>query len=301
MEHPIDWLLAMLLSWVIPLELVGWTATYFTSLWFWAVPVALLLPRLFYETDAGGRRRRAFWGAALFIFVAGLVLDFVLGSIILHFNPDETIYVRMLGPIPIEEVFFYLLGGMAILLVYVWADEYWMQKYNVRRRRSNEEAFGEQFRLVEFSKAAFGLAIILFGCGIGLKWLKTGAAWPPPYYFTFLVTIAIAPAIAIYRPLKKVVNWRAFSFTCLYVMVTSCIWEVTLGIPRKWWWYREPPAVVGWYIGPFGSFGSLPERPYPIEALIVWLVVSFDAIFAFEFLKAVAYEQRPLRKALVGH
>jgi hypothetical protein len=298
MEHPIDWLLAMLLSWAIPLEVLGWKVSYFTSLWFWLVPVVLLLPRLFFETDAGGRRRRAFWGAALFTFVAGLVLDFVLGRFILRFNSDTSIYIRLLGPIPIEEVFFYLLGGMAIVLVYVWADEYWMHRYNVRQRRANDELFGPNFRLIEFSTGAFSLALILIGCGIALKWAITGTAWPPPYYFTFLVTIAVAPAVAIYRPMKDVVNWRAFSFTCLYVLVTSCIWEVTLGIPRKWWWYREPPAVIGWYVGPFGS---LPERPYPIEALIVWFVICFDAIFAFEFLKAVAYERRPLRKATLGY
>jgi hypothetical protein len=291
LQHPVDWLLAVIVSWLIPLEFFGRPSSYFSSLWFWLVPIVLLLPRLYAETDAGGRRRRAFWYTAGFVLLAGIALDFILGAWILRFD-ELTKYVATIGPIPIEEVLFYMLGGMAIVLVYIWADEYWMRAYNVRRRRWNDELFGESFALLEFSPHVVALGLILFVAGVGLRRYFTGEWWPPPYYFTFLIGIAIVPAILVYRNVKEVVNWRAFSFTCLYVLVTSCIWEVTLGIPRKWWWYKEPPAVIGWYID---AFGTLPDRPYPIEALIVWLAICFDTVFAYEFLKGVAYERRPNR------
>jgi len=300
MQSPIDWLLAILISWTIPLEFFGNTSTYFKSLFFWLVPVALLLPRLYHVTDAGGRRRRAFWYTVAFIFLAGCFLDFILGQWILSFDAAPGVYIWRFPfgqRIPIEEVFFYFLGGMAILLVYIWADEYWMLKYNVRQRRWNDEIFGEDYKLVRLSVAAMLIAIAMIAFGMIVKWRLNHDAWPPPYYYTFLVLTALVPAILIYRGVAGVVNWRALSFTCLYVLVTSCIWEVTLGIARSWWWYQSPPAVMGWYIP---AFGHPPERPYPMEALIVWLVVSFDTILAFEFIKGVLHDRRSVRATLFG-
>jgi hypothetical protein len=301
LRHPTDWLAAMLVSWIIPLELLGNRGTYFTSLAFWAVPLILLLPRLYHETDAGGRRRRAFWMTTGFIVVAGCVLDFVFGQWILEFdNVTKHQYVWRFPfgqHIPIEEVLFYILGGMAIVLVYIWADEYWMKAYNLRQQRTNEDLFGALFKLVEFSPHALAVGLGLFVGGIILKWRFTGQLWPPPYYFTFLIIMSFVPAVLIYRNVKQIVNWRAFSFTCLYVLVTSCIWEVTLGIARSWWWYQPSPAIMGWTIR---AFGSLPPRPYPIEALLVWLAVSFDTIFAYEFLKGITYDRRGARKAMLG-
>ena len=301
MQSPIDWLLAILLSWTIPLEFFGNTSTYFKSLFFWLVPVIVLLPRLYHETDAGGRRRRAFWYTVAFIFLSGCFLDFILGQWILAFDQAQGVYIYRIPSwgqgVPIEEVFFYLLGGMAIVLVYFWADEYWMKAYNVRQRRWNQEIFGENYRLVQISRIGIAVALAMIVFGIIVKSWLGHSAWPPPYYYTFLVLAALVPAVIIYRGVEKVVNWRAFSFTCLYVLVTSCIWEVTLGIARKWWWYQPPPAVMGWYIP---AFGHSPERPYPMEALLVWLVVSFDTILAYEFIKAVIHDKRSVRETLLG-
>lgn len=297
MQSPLDWLAAILISWTIPLEFFGNTSTYFKSLFFWVVPVLLLLPRLYHETDAGGRRRRAFWYTVAFIFFAGCFLDFILGGVILNFADSGYVWRFPFGQhIPIEEVLFYFLGGMAILLVYLWADEYWMKKYNVRQRRWNDEIFGGDYKLVQISMKAIVVALALIVAGVLLKVHFNYGAWPPPYYFTFLVVAALAPAIIFYRSLESIVNWRAFSFTCLYVLVTSCIWEVTLGIARKWWWYKTPPAVMGWFIPAFGH----DNRNYPIEALIVWLVVSFDTILAFEFIKGVLHDRRSVRETLFG-
>ena len=37
--------------------------------------------------------------------------------------------------IPLEEFVFYTLGFIAILQVYIWCDEYWLKRYNVRGLR----------------------------------------------------------------------------------------------------------------------------------------------------------------------
>jgi len=188
------------------------------------------------------------------------------------------------------------LGGMAIMLVYLWADEYWMKRYNVRQRRWNQEIFGDDFRLIRISLPSIAVGIVLFAAAIFIKAYLGHGAWPPPYYATFLIAAALVPAIFAFESMSKLVNWRAFSFTCLYVLVTSCIWEVTLGIARSWWWYKRPPGVMGWYIPAFGRAA----RDYPMEALIVWLVVTFDTVFAYEFAKGVLHDKRSVRATLFG-
>jgi hypothetical protein len=300
-KRPLDWLLAMVISWVIPLELFGNKATYFASLLFWIVPIVLLFGRFLRMTDVGAkRRRRAFWWTTLYVFVAGIVLDLVLGSFVLDFSRDDTKYVWRLPfgqRIPIEKFLFYLLGGMAIVLVYFWADEFWMRAYHVRDHRSNVELFGPSFRIIEVSPQSIACGAALFILGLLVQWRYTGVIWPPAWYYNFLLVVAIAPAILVFRRLKHVVNWRAFSFTCLYVLVTSCIWEVTLGLPREWWFYQPPNGVLGWYIP---AFAVSPARAYPIEALLVWLAVTFDAVLAFEAFKGVTHDERRTREVLFG-
>src|SRR5262249_61912342 len=62
----IDWLIVLLVSWVLPLGFVpALEVTYFNSLAFWIVPIAALLPRFLGLTHAGSRRRRALgWATA---------------------------------------------------------------------------------------------------------------------------------------------------------------------------------------------------------------------------------------------
>lgn len=66
--------------------------------------------------------------------------------------------------------------------------------------------------------------------------------------------------------------------------------EVTLGIPRDWWFYQKPNGVLGWNIAAFGT-----THPYPIEALLVWLAVTFDVVMAFEAFKGITHDRRSTR------
>jgi len=296
---PVDWLVAMLLSWAIPLGLIGEIqVTYAISLIFWAIPVTLLLPRFFILSDEGTRRRRrAFAWSVAYILIAGSILDLVFGALILKFDFTKNHYLFPIpaigGKVPVEEILFYLLGGMAVLLVYFWCDEYWMSCYSVRKRRTNREIF-DDFRIFRFSAPALTIGVFLFILGWVLKWRYSsgGNIWPPPYYYTFLLVIAFVPAIALYASLRDLVNWRAFSFTTLYVLLTACIWEVTLALPQCWWCYQNSPAVIGKLVRPWG--------PYPIEALLVWLVVSFSSILTYEAIKAYHYDDRPAKQVMFG-
>lgn len=285
-QGPVDWVVAIILSWAIPLRLVtDRDVTYFTSLTLWVVPILLLLPRFYTETDAGGRRRRAFWWSVLYIAGGGAVLDLVFGAVILAF-PGK--YVCLLpavgGTIPIEELIFYLTGGIAIVLVYAWADEHWIRKYNVRGRGASAQL--THGRLINVSPQTIGVSLGLLLLGIALKRIFSQSGWLP-YYYTFLLCVAFIPAIVLWRAVSPFVNWRAFSFTALYVLLTACIWEITLGLPKGWWGYKDP-AMIGRYIHDWDSCYS----KYPIEALLVWFVVTFSCVLMYEAVKAYHYAPR---------
>src|SRR5688572_16479558 len=120
-----EWLAALLLSWWIPLQLFGeFDVKYWVSLLLWIVPLAFLFPRFLRKTHRGSRRRQALRAAALYIFLAGVVLDAVFGAVILDFaDCTSDAYLTCLpaiaGQIPIEEYLFYILGGFTVVLVYV--------------------------------------------------------------------------------------------------------------------------------------------------------------------------------------
>ena len=86
--------------------------------------------------DGGGELYAATAGT---IVALGVVLDFVLGYLTLRFpgcsEPAGTgPYVWCLpavgGRIPVEELLFYAMGPVAIVLVYACADERWLSRYN---------------------------------------------------------------------------------------------------------------------------------------------------------------------------
>jgi hypothetical protein len=308
-----EWLAAILLSWWIPFQLFGrFPVTYFVSLILWGLPVALLFPRFLSATHRGSRRRRAFWIAVLYITVAGAALDLVFGAIILQFNPlGQYLYwlPALGGHIPIEEIIFYVLGGMAIALVYFWADVHWLAEYNVRRRRALIPTPGY---LIDFSvnTAALGTAILVAGVLWRAHYIRSPSvplvcflltpyrytiAYTVPAYHAFLVALAFLPAIAIYRGIKDLVNWRAFSLTSLYVVLTAAVWEVTLALPDQWWGYRDP-AMIGKYIVAW----SRSQFRYPIEALVVWCIVTISVVFTYEAVQSFLYDDRPPRERLFG-
>jgi hypothetical protein len=300
-DGPYEWLIALLLSWWIPLQLFGkWNVTYLVSLLLWLVPVCLLLPRFLRNTHRGSRRRQALFASASYIFLAGVVLDFAFGAVILSFDCPGRYLVCLRaigGKIPIEEYLFYILGGFAVVLVYVWADMHWLAAYNVRKREQLIPAPGH---LIELSPRVAITAAAMLAAGLlwrvyHLRISHTSIEhwWTViPIYYTFLMAFAFLPLIAMYRGVVEFINWRAFSFTGLYVFLTAAIWEVTLGLPERWWGYQEK-AVIGKSLAAFSR-----QKSYPIEALFVWIAVVFIGVFFYEFWEAYYYDPRPPKDKL---
>lgn len=289
----LDWLWLFLLGWIAP---IAFDATlglkYWSSLLFWIVPVGVLAPRYLFHTDSGGRRRRAFLISAVSITGLGLVLDFVFGSRILRFDDRPDQYVKLITapflaePIPIEEVLFYLLGPVTVLLIYVWNDEYFLEAYNASNSR---QLNARGFKFVRFSAPALIWVLALLAIGVVAR-----AQWSPdagliPLYYSFLIIVAVGPSIALFRSVVPYVNWRAFAVTSLYLILTSVIWEVVLALPRHWWGYK-PAGMIGLWVG---SLTLDVDWSLPIEAAIVWIVTPFSVILTYETIKMRQYVGQP--------
>jgi len=267
--------------------------TYFTSLVLWGIPILYLWPVFSMLTASGtGRRRRALAWAAGTIVVLGIVLDFLLGHLTLRFpgcgEPGADQYVLCLpavgGRVPLEELLFYAMGPVAIVLVYACADERWLSKYNPADDLLNLKLIQLSPRLIIVAAAAAVTALVL--------WRVNGTF---PTYFAFLSAGALLPAIFLYRTIGNLTNWPAFAVTTLYVILTSIIWEVTLAIPREWWGY-QPSGMIGVTIADWSRDGAI----FPVEAAVVWIFAPFASILTYEFAKALTHHPRSTRAALFG-
>jgi hypothetical protein len=285
----LGWLVVLVVSLGFPFVVDAWgKLTYAWSLAFWGIPILYLIP-LFLTLTAGGhgRRRRALLLTVGLIVGLGVVLDFLLGPLTLTFPGcvvDDGRYLYCLaGRVPIEEILFYALGPIAIILVYAAADERWLKAYNPKDDLLN-------VKLLQISPPLVVTAVVA-AVGLAIVWRVRGEF---PTYATFLTAGALLPAMVLYRCIGRFINWPAFAATSLYVTLTSVIWEVTLAVPRGWWGYEMRgmlAAIAAW---------SRPE-PFPVEAAFVWLAAPFSSVLTYEFAKAFMHHpSRSSRVALIG-
>lgn len=292
----LDWLWLFLASWVLPLAVAIFRPlTYWNSLLFWLVPTLLLLPRFLEYTDPGGRRRKAMLVSSANIVGLGIVLDFVLGSWVLRFDelhPGSYLF-WITAPalrinIPIEELFFYTMSPIAILLVYAWADEYWITLYSARRARA---AIKANDPLIQFSPISLVAGVAVLAATVVVHRRLQPETPFLPIYVTFLIVGGLAPAVVLYRTIARFVNWRAFGATTLYLLVTSIIWEGGLAIPRHWWGYQTR-AMIGVWADPWTID---PTWPLPIEAVLVWLAAPFACVLLYEAVRFIYYRRNPTK------
>lgn len=255
---------------------------YTISLVLFAGPIAMLL-WWFYRHPEIRIARRAFWWTVATLAPLGFGLDFLLAETLFDFgSPESTLRWQIPvvgGSAPIEEFVFYFLGFVAVLLTYVWADEHWLSLYNVP---DYEEAATHVGSLLQFDWRALpaGAALIV----LATLWGWTGGDDRPPLYFYFLTVAALLPTLGLLRTTIHFINWRAFGFTFFAIVFVSLLWEVTLAMPYGWWAYHEE-----WMLGTIRPWWDL-----PVEAVLVWLVVTYTSVVWFEAMKIwLASGRRP--------
>jgi hypothetical protein len=221
--------------------------------------------------------RKAFWRTIAVLTPLGFALDLLFGNAFFTF-PNKAATFRceipaLGGPIPIEEFIFYLTGFMLVLLSYIWCDEYWMAAYNVP---DYEEAARDIPRIVRFHFASVVLGVVLIAATIAFRKFVSSASEGFPWYFIYLVCASLIPSAGFFYTAQRFINWRAFSFTFFLLLLISLLWEVTLALPYGWWEYRDN-ILIGLQIGAWSGL--------PIEAVCVWLAVTFTTVITYEVIK----------------
>lgn len=235
--------------------------------------------------------KRSFWGTVLLLSPLGFALDIFLGNSFFTFvNQGAILGIYFPGykfgsgwslSIPIEEFAFYFLGFLAVLLLYIWCDLYWVADYSEDNRRPAEDLAAHQ--LVSLHFPSLGIALGLIIAALLYKYFG-----PTPYphgfpgYFTFLVLAGLVPAFVFFPVAKPLVNWRAFSVTLFMVLLISLLWEATLAVPYQWWGYNYD-QMIGMVVRPWDSL--------PVEATIVWLVVTWATVIFYEVIRSYFYLQ----------
>jgi len=236
--------------------------------------------------------RHAFWMTIPILFVFGCGLDFFCANRFFLFeNSLATLRIpapAIGGSVPIEEYLFYFTGFVAVLLIYLWLDEYWLAAYNVPDYRSEAKKIPQ---LLAFHPWSLGIAIVLLAAAIIYKKYISTSPEGFPEYFSVLVLVGIIPALALYPNAKTFINWRAFSLTLFMILLISMFWEATLAIPYGRWGY-QPKAMMGLSIGAWAGL--------PIEAVFVWVAVSYATVIVFEVFKVWKASGKPAREAFVG-
>jgi hypothetical protein len=231
--------------------------------------------------------RRAFWWTIAVLLPLGFGLDLLFGNTFFVFPNEMSVLgvdvPALGGPIPAEEFAFYVSGFMVVLLAYIWADEYWMSAYNVPDYRHAARGIP---RIVGFHWPSLALGLALLGLAAFYKKVLATSPEGFPWYAGYLICASIVPSIGFFRTAQPFVNWRAFSFTCLFILLVSLLWEATLGVPYGWWGYR-PRAMMGFSIGAWSGL--------PLEAVGVWLAVTYTTVICFEVVKiSIAMDRRAL-------
>lgn len=245
--------------------------------------------------------QKAFWITVLILVPLGFILDILFGSLFFNFlNTKATVGIHLPGynfitndwgfNLPVEEFVFYFTGFVAVLILYLWCDEFWFSVYNVPDYRSEVKPIK---RILSFHPFSLVIGILLIVIAILYK--KFGnhpyqAGFPG--YFVFLTVAGIMPSVVFFNTARSFINWRAFSFTFFFITLISLIWEVTLGLPYQWWGFNYN-QMIGFTIGAWHNL--------PIEEVLVWMSVSFTTVIIFETIKIrLNMHERSLINALIG-
>jgi len=264
---------------------------YTWSLLLFVVPIVVIA---FWFLPSEGLQipQRAFWRTMGTLIPLGFGLDFFFARWFFVF-PNRSATLRIgapaLGePVPVEEYIFYLTGFMAVLLIYVWLDEFWLAAYNVPDYRGEAKKISH---LVQFhpTSAILGLTLIM----VAVTYKKVFSPYPDgfPSYFIFLVLGAFVPAASFFPIARPFINWRAFSLTLFLILLVSLLWEATLAVPYGWWGF-QPRQMIGLFIGAWSGL--------PIEEVCVWIAVTYATVIVFEIVKLWQASGRAAKDAFLG-
>jgi hypothetical protein len=263
---------------------------YTISLLLFIVPI-LAISVWFLPNEGVHVSRKSFWRTVALLFPLGVILDFFFARFFFTFpNPNATLRIiapALGGGVPVEEYLFYFTGFVAVLLIYIWLDEYWLAAYSIpvdAARRTNFD------RLLRFHPESLVLGIALIAGAILFRHFVVGTPGFPGYY-TFLVLGALGPSALLFPAALPVINWRAFGLTFFLILLISLLWEATLALPYGWWGFRDA-QMTGIYITAWSRL--------PIEEVCVWCAVTYATTVVYEVIRRWQSSGKRVAHAFLG-
>jgi hypothetical protein len=263
---------------------------YTVSLLLFIVPIVViglwLVPR-----EGVKISRQSFARTIAILFPMGAGLDFFFARKFFTF-PNAGATLRIAAPalgggVPVEEYVFYFTGFVAVLLLYIWLDEYWLAAYSIPADARERAQFD---RLLRFHPQSLVWALVLIAAAILYKKVLLTEPGFPSYFF-FLVIGALGPSAALLPSAMPVINWRALSLTLFTILLTSLLWEVTLALPYGWWGFQDI-AMMGLRITAWSGL--------PIEEVFVWIGVTYATVIVYEIVRRWKASGKKIRHALLG-
>jgi hypothetical protein len=263
---------------------------YTVSLLLFVIPIVVIL---FWLVPAERLKisKKSFVRTIGLLLPMGAGLDFFFAKKFLAFpNPDATLRIpapAIGGSVPIEEYLFYFTGFVAVLLFYIWLDEYWLSAYSVPVDSAERTNFA---RLLQFHPWSLILGIVLIAGAIAYR--SFAVAEPGfPGYFVFLVIGALGPSGILLPSALPVINWRALSLTMFFIVLMSLMWEATLGVPYGWWGFQDG-QMLGIFITAWSRL--------PVEEVVVWIAVTWATAIVYEVVRRWQSSGKRMRHAFLG-
>jgi len=278
---------------VIPVA--GWPAGltpygYTISLLLFLLPIAVIGLWILPKDGVRVSKRSFLWTIGL-MFPLGGLLDFLFAHRFFTYpNAGATLQIMapaIGGGVPVEEYVFYLTGFMAVLLIYIWLDEYWLTAYSVPVDSATRVHYE---RLLRFHAPSLAWAVVLIGAAIVYRRVFVSTEGFPGY-FVFLIMMAGAPSMALLPAALPVVNWRALSLTSFVILLISLLWEATLALPYGWWGFQDS-SMIGIYVTAWSRL--------PIEEVFVWVAVTYATVMVYEIVRRWKASGRKARHAFLG-
>jgi hypothetical protein len=145
-------------------------------------------------------------------------------------------------------------------------------------------------RLLRFHWQSMAWAVGLIGAAIVYRKIFVAEAGFPGY-FVFLVAGALGPSAGLLPSAMPVINWRALSLTLFVMLLTSLLWEATLGVPYGWWGFQDA-ETIGLRITAWHGL--------PVEEICVWIAVTNTTVIVYEIVWRWQASGKALSHALTG-
>jgi hypothetical protein len=256
---------------------------YTISLLLFLSPVMTMAWQLLKNPSHAVHRRALFWATGT-ITLIGFVLDLIFGYSFFTFKNTGAVLGYYLPAwswgqmawvpsyLPIEEFAFYILGSLFMLTTYLWIEWSWLEDEVVMDRRNGAKRVE---KLIEINPKTFVAWVVAIIAGVLYKrylGVEEGFAG----YYLFIMVLGFLPTVLFLNGIQNFVNWRAFSIAYGILMFVELMWEVTLAIPFDWWNYQGAQML---------GIRSRAWHGLPLEAALLWIVVAWDCIIAFELFR----------------